>query len=61
LEVRRLLRHQNIPAPTNAIRITPTMTNLIAQRIARLAIRKKIASSTMPAIMKMVVKVMFNQ
>jgi hypothetical protein len=41
-----------------ATRITPTMANLIAQRIASLAIRKRIASRTTPAIREMVVKVM---
>lgn len=40
-----------------ATRITPTIANLIAQRIASLAIRKKMASKTTPAIRKIVVKV----
>jgi hypothetical protein len=37
--------------------MTPIIANLIAQRIASLAIRKKMASRTTPAIRKMVVKV----
>lgn len=36
--------------------ITPTIANLITQRIASLAIRKKMASRTAPAIRKIVVK-----
>jgi hypothetical protein len=40
-----------------ATRMTPIIANLIAQRIASLAIRKKMASRTTPAIRKMVVKV----
>jgi hypothetical protein len=58
LAVSRLLHHQKPPAPSNAIRIMPTIATLIAQRIASLAIRKKMASKTMPAITKMVLKVM---
>jgi hypothetical protein len=50
-----LLHHQKPAAPRIAIRITPTMVNLIAQRIARRAMRTKIARITTPAIMKMVV------
>jgi hypothetical protein len=45
-----------MPAPIMATRITPTIANLIAQRIASRAIRKKMASRTTPAIRKMVVK-----
>lgn len=52
-----MLHHQKMPAPTMATRITPTIANLIAQRIASLAIRKKMASKTTPAIRKIVVKV----
>jgi hypothetical protein len=50
-----LLHHQKAPAPRIAIRITPTIVNLIAQRIASLAMRTKIARITTPAIMKIVV------
>src|SRR5687768_2602928 len=51
-----LLHHQKAPAPRIAIRITPTMVNLIAQRIASRAMRTKIARITTPPIMKIVVK-----
>jgi hypothetical protein len=56
-DVRRLLHHQKIPAPAKAISTTPTIVNLIVQRMASLAIKKNIASRTTPAIRKMVVKV----
>ena len=59
--VSRLLHHQKPPAPNRATRITPTIATLIAQRTASLAIKKKMASKTTPAIMKMVVKVILNQ
>ena len=54
--MRRLLHHQKPPAPSSATMITPTIAILIIQRIASLAIRKKMISKTTPAIMKMVVK-----
>jgi hypothetical protein len=60
-DVRRLLHHQKIPAPSKAISTTPTIVNLIAQRMASLAIKKNIASKTTPAIRKMVVKLIGNQ
>jgi hypothetical protein len=56
LEVSRLLHHQK-PPPSNATRITPTITTLLAQRIAILAITKKITNNTAPAMMKVVVEV----
>jgi hypothetical protein len=58
LAVRRLLHHQKPPAPNNATKIRPTIATLIAQRIASLAIRKKITSKTAPPIRKIVVKLM---
>jgi hypothetical protein len=54
--VRRSLHHQKTPEPRRATTINPIITNLIAQRIANLAIRKKMISSTTPAIRKIVVK-----
>jgi hypothetical protein len=57
LGVRLLLHHQNAATPSTAIRMAPTIVSLMAQRIASFAIRKKIASRIMPAIRKMVVKV----
>jgi hypothetical protein len=56
LLVRRLLHDQKPMAPSSAIRITPTIATLITQRIASLAIRKKMSSKIMPAITKMVVE-----
>jgi len=56
LAVSRLLHHQNPPPPSNAIKTMPMIANLIAQRIASRAIRKKMTSRTTPAIMDMVVK-----
>jgi hypothetical protein len=55
-EARRLPHHQNIPMPIKARRITPTIVTRAAQRIASLAIRKKIASRMVPAMMKIVVE-----
>jgi hypothetical protein len=51
-----LLHHRKAAAPRIAIRITPIMVNLTAQRIASRAIRTKMARITTPAIMKIVVK-----
>jgi hypothetical protein len=56
LAVRRLLHHQKPPAPSTAARIMPMNTALLSQRIAILAITKKMTSKTAPAMMKMVVK-----
>jgi hypothetical protein len=55
-EARRLPHHQKIPMPSNARRITPTMVTRVTQRTASLAIRKKIASMMVPAMMKIVVE-----
>jgi hypothetical protein len=60
-DVRRLLHHQKTPAPSKAISTTPTIVNLIVQRMASLAIKKNIASRTTPAIRKMVVKLICGQ
>jgi hypothetical protein len=54
--VKLLLHHQNIPAPRIAIRMTPTMVNRSAQRMASRAMRIKMASMTTPAMMKIVEK-----
>jgi len=51
-----LLHHQKPATPNNAARIAPNSAILITQRIASLAITKKMASRIIPAIMKMVVK-----
>jgi hypothetical protein len=56
LDVSRLLHHQKPPAPNIATRITPTIATLMAQRTANFAIKTKIASTTTPAMIKMVVK-----
>ena len=61
LFVSRLLHAQKPKAPNIAIRITPTIATLIAQRTASFAITINIASKITPAIMKMVVKVMIDQ
>jgi hypothetical protein len=55
-EASRFPHHQKIPTPINANMITPTMVSRAAQRMASLAIRKKIASRTAPAMMKVVVE-----
>jgi hypothetical protein len=52
------LHHKKMPAPSKAIRIMPTMVNRRIQRIASLAMRRKIASNTTPAMMEIVVKSM---
>jgi hypothetical protein len=57
LAVSRLVHDQKPMAPSNATRITPTITTLLAQRIANFAIRKKITSKTAPAIIRVVVEV----
>ena len=53
-----LPHHQKTPTPINAIRIKPIMPKRIAQRMASLSIRKKIASRIAPAMMEIVVSVM---
>ncbi|MCA1607783.1 MAG: hypothetical protein LC775_20480, partial [Acidobacteria bacterium] len=53
--VSRLLHHQKPPAPSSAIKITPRIAILMAQRIASFTTRKKITSKTTPAMMEMVV------
>jgi len=56
-EASQFPHHQKIPTPIKARRITPTIVRRAAQRIASLAIRKKIASRMAPAMMEMVVNV----
>jgi hypothetical protein len=51
-----LLHHQKPAAPNIAIRITPTIVSRKTQRMARRAMRTKMARITTPAIIKMVVK-----
>ena len=58
---KRVVHHQKTPPPRSAMTITLTIAARTAQRMASLATRIRIASRTMPPMMKMLVKLIGNQ
>ena len=57
---RRLVHHQKMPPPSNAIMIRPTIVIRMIHRMASRAIRTNIASRTIPPMIK-IVSVFINQ